>query len=56
MIVGACLLADATTLATALLVPTGWTLVVAGLLLLASIWVSASDAIGNISVRTSDRR
>jgi predicted MFS family arabinose efflux permease len=48
VIVAAYLLAGVTTLATALLVPTGFSLVVAALLLLASVWLSALDAVGNI--------
>ena len=59
VIVGAYLLAGATTLAAALLVPTGYSLVVAALLLLASIWLSALDAVGNIpflrAVRARER-
>jgi predicted MFS family arabinose efflux permease len=48
VIVTAYLLAGVTTLAAALLVPTGYSLVVAALLLLASVWLSALDAVGNI--------
>jgi MFS family permease len=59
VIVGAYLLAGVTTLAAALLVPTGFSLVVAALLLLASIWLSALDAVGNIpflrAVRAAER-
>jgi hypothetical protein len=59
VIVGAFLLTGATMLLAALIAPTGWSYVVAGLLLLASFWVSAFDAVGNIpflrAVRARER-
>jgi hypothetical protein len=59
VIVGAYLLTGATMLAVALLVPTGASLVVAGLLLLGALWVSALDAVGNVpflrAVRARER-
>jgi MFS family permease len=59
VIVGAFLLTGATMLLAALIAPIGWSYVVAGLLLLASLWVSALDAVGNIpflrAVRARER-
>lgn len=59
VIVGAYLLAGMTTLAAALLVPVGAPLAVAGLLLIAALWVSGLDAVGNIpflrAVRARER-
>jgi MFS family permease len=59
VIVGAFLLTGATMLLAALIAPTGWSYVVAGLLLVASLWVSALDAVGNIpflrAVRARER-
>ena len=48
VIVTAYLLSGITMLLAALLVPTGASLLVAGLLLLGSVWASALDAVGNI--------
>ncbi len=48
VIVAACLLSGVTMLLAALLVPTGASLLVAGLLLVGSVWASALDAVGNI--------
>ena len=59
VIVSAYLLTGVTMLAAALLVPTGASLLVAGLLLLGALWVSALDAVGNIpflrAVRARER-
>jgi predicted MFS family arabinose efflux permease len=59
VLVGAYLLTGATMLAAAALAVAGWSLAVAGLLLLAAVWVSGLDAVGNIpflrAVRTRER-
>jgi predicted MFS family arabinose efflux permease len=59
VIVGAYLLTGASMLAAAALALVGWSVVVAGLLLLASAWVSGLDAVGNIpflrAVRARER-
>ena len=59
VIIGAYLLTGASMLAAAALALVGWSVVVAGLLLLASAWVSGLDAVGNIpflrAVRARER-
>jgi predicted MFS family arabinose efflux permease len=59
VIVGAYLLTGASMLAAAALALVGWSVAVAGLLLLASAWVSGLDAVGNIpflrAVRARER-
>ncbi len=59
VIVGAYLLTGASMLAAAALAMVGWSVMVAGLLLLASAWVSGLDAVGNIpflrAVRARER-
>jgi hypothetical protein len=59
VIIGAYLLTGISMLAAAVLAVVGWSVAVAGLLLLASVWLSALDAVGNIpflrAVRARER-
>ena len=59
VIVGACLLSASSMLAAAALAVVGWSVAVAGLLLLAAVWASGLDAVGNIpflrAVRARER-
>ena len=59
VIVGAYLLTGISMLAAAALAVVGWSVAVAGLLLLAGVWVSGLDAVGNIpflrAVRARER-
>jgi predicted MFS family arabinose efflux permease len=59
VIIGAYLLCGAAMLAAAALAVVGWSVAVAGLLLLAAVWVSGLDAVGNIpflrAVRARER-
>jgi hypothetical protein len=59
VIVGAYLLSAITMLAAAALAVLGWSIAVAGLLLLAAVWASGLDAVGNVpflrAVRARER-